>query len=71
MALGFFSGKAGAFSGQDARVLNKVVLNYALPCALFVSIVKANRAMLAVDAKLSVITFVVLTAAFFAGILHL
>jgi len=64
MALGFFSGKAGAFSGQDARVLNKVVLNYALPCALFVSIVKANRAMLAVDAKLSVITFVVLTAAF-------
>ena len=64
MALGYFSGKAGAFSGQDARVLNKVVLNYALPCALFVSIVKANRAMLAVDAKLSVITFVVLTAAF-------
>lgn len=65
MALGYFSGKAGAFSGQDARVLNKVVLNYALPCALFVSIVKANRAMLAVDTKLTVIAFVVLIFAFF------
>lgn len=65
MALGFFSGKAGAFSGQDARVLNKVVLNYALPCALFVSIVKANRAMLAVDAKLTAIAFIVLIACFY------
>ena len=60
MALGYFSGKAGAFSGQDARVLNKVVLNYALPAALFVSIVKANREMLAVDGKLTIIAFVVL-----------
>mgnify|MGYP002534861983 CR=1 FL=1 len=65
MALGYFSGKAGAFSGQDARVLNKVVLNYALPAALFVSIVKANREMLAVDGKLTIIAFVVLLACFF------
>ena len=43
MALGFFSGKAGAFSGENARTLNKVVLNYALPAALFISIIKANR----------------------------
>ncbi len=40
MALGYFSGKKGAFSGADARILNKEVLNYALPAALFVSIVK-------------------------------
>lgn len=65
MALGFFSGKAGAFSGQDARTLNKVVLNYALPCALFVSIIKANRSMLAVDGKLTIIAFVVLIACFY------
>ena len=65
MALGFFSGKAGAFSGQDARTLNKVVLNYALPCALFVSIIKANRAMLAIDGKLTIIAFVVLIACFY------
>lgn len=65
MALGYFSGKAGAFSGENARTLNKVVLNYALPAALFVSIVKANRHMLAVDVKLTVVAFVVLLACFF------
>ena len=65
MALGYFSGKAGAFSGADARILNKVVLNYALPAALFVSIVKANRAMLSADIKLTVVAFAVLLACFF------
>lgn len=65
MLLGYFSGKAGAFSGADARVLNKVVLNYALPAALFVSIIKANRHMLSVDVKLTIISFVVLIACFF------
>ncbi len=65
MLLGYCSGKAGAFSGADARVLNKVVLNYALPAALFISIIKANRQMLSVDVKLTVISFTVLIACFF------
>ena len=65
MALGYFSGKKGAFSGADAKILNKVVLNYALPAALFVSIIKANRAMLSADVKLTAISFVVLLACFF------
>ena len=65
MALGYFSGKKGAFSGADARILNKEVLNYALPAALFVSIVKANRNMLSADLKLTIIAFVVLLACFF------
>lgn len=65
MALGYFSGKAGAFTGENARVLNKVVLNYALPAALFVSIIKSNREMLAVDAKLTAVSFIVLVACFF------
>lgn len=65
MLLGYFSGKTGAFSGADARVLNKVVLNYALPAALFASIVKANREMLSVDVKLTLISFVVLIGCFF------
>lgn len=65
MLLGYYSGKTGAFSGSDARVLNKVVLNYALPAALFISIVKANREMLSVDVKLTIISFVVLIACFF------
>ena len=64
MALGYFSGKSGAFSADNARTLNKVVLNYALPAALFVSIIKANRAMLAVDIKLTIVSFVVLIACF-------
>lgn len=65
MALGYFSGKAGSFNGENARTLNKVVLNYALPAALFISIIKANREMLAVDLKLTIISFVVLIAIFF------
>jgi len=65
MLLGYYSGKTGAFTGSNARVLNKVVLNYALPAALFISIVKANREMLSVDLKLTIISFVVLIACFF------
>lgn len=65
MALGYFSGKAGAFTGDQARILNKVVLNYALPAALFVAIIKSNRAMLAVDVKLTIVSFAVLVACFF------
>lgn len=65
MMLGYYSGKTGAFTGEQARTLNKVVLNYALPAALFVSIIKANRHMLSVDVKLTIISFVVLIACFF------
>ncbi len=69
MVLGYYSGKSGAFSGNEARVFNKLVLNYALPAALFVSIIKANRAMLAVDIKLTIVSFVVLMACFFLVLL--
>lgn len=65
MMLGYYSGKTGAFTGEQARTLNKVVLNYALPAALFVSIIKANRHMLSVDVKLTIVSFVVLIACFF------
>nr|WP_290388102.1 AEC family transporter [Paramuribaculum intestinale] len=65
MLLGYYAGKTGAFTGENARVLNKLVLNYALPAALFVSIIKANREMLSVDLKLTLISFVVLLACFF------
>lgn len=65
MLLGYYSGKAGSFTGENARTLNKVVLNYALPAALFLSIIKANRQMLSVDVKLTIISFVVLIVCFF------
>lgn len=64
MLLGYYSGKTGAFDGRNARTLNKVVLNYALPAALFISIIKANREMLSVDLKLTIISAVVLIACF-------
>lgn len=65
MLLGYYSGKTDSFTGENARTLNKVVLNYALPAALFLSIIKANRQMLSVDVKLTIISFVVLLACFF------
>lgn len=65
MALGYVSGKRGAFNGTNAKTLNKLVLNYALPAALFVSIIKANRAMLGADLKLTLISLVVLVSCFF------
>lgn len=64
MLLGFFSGKKGAFSGEDAKKFNKVVLDYALPAALFVSIAQASREMLVRDIKLTVISLVTIMFCF-------
>lgn len=64
MLLGFAAGRRGAFTAANAKVLNKLVLNYALPAALFVSIVKADRQMLSADLKLTIIAIVVLVACF-------
>ncbi len=64
MLAGYISGKKGIFDGQDAKKFNKVVLDYALPAALFVSIVQADRSMLAADLKLSIISLVVLMLCF-------
>ena len=58
MLAGYISGKKGIFSGDDAKKFNKVVLDYALPAALFVSIAQASREMLAKDIKLSLISLV-------------
>ena len=43
MLAGYLSGKKGVFNGNDAKKFNKVVLDYALPAALFVSIAQASR----------------------------
>ena len=64
MLAGFISGKRKIFSGDDAKKFNKVVLDYALPAALFVSIVQSSREMLAADIKLSVISLVVIMVCF-------
>ncbi|MBB3772746.1 hypothetical protein FHS55_003367 [Angulomicrobium tetraedrale] len=64
MALGYFAGKANDFKSGDARILNKLVLDFALPAALFVSIVRADRSMLVENATLSIISLVGLVLLF-------
>lgn len=58
MALGYVCGKFHYFDDDQRQGLNKVVLNIALPAALFISIVKATRSMLAQDAVLTILGFV-------------
>ena len=64
MALGYAAGKRGVFSAANAQIFNKLVLTYALPAALFVSIVKADRKMLFDDGKLLIISLVILVGLF-------
>lgn len=64
MLAGFIAGKKGAFSGEDAKKFNKVVLDYALPAALFVSIVQASREDLAKDIKLTLVSLIGIMACF-------
>lgn len=64
MFLGYMAGKEGVFKSEDSKVLNKLVLTYALPAALFISIVKADSAMLFDDLKLTIVSLVVITGMF-------
>lgn len=66
MLAGFIAGKKGAFSGDDAKKFNKVVLDFALPAALFVSIVQASREDLAKDLKLTLVSAIGIMACFMA-----
>lgn len=58
MLAGFIAGKRGVFSGDDAKKFNKVVLDFALPAALFVSIVQASREDLAKDLKVTLVSLI-------------
>lgn len=64
MLLGFAAGKRKVFSYSSAQIFNKLVLTYALPAALFVSIVKADRSMLFADLKLTIVSLVIIVALF-------
>lgn len=66
MGGGYIAGKKGGFNGANAKTFNKLVLDFALPAALFVSIVQADREMLAADIKLTIISLVVIMACFMA-----
>ncbi len=64
MFAGYLSGKKGIFTRADAKKFNKVVLDYALPAALFVSIVQSTREDLAKDAKLTMVAIIGIMACF-------
>lgn len=64
MLLGYVSGKRGVFTGEDSKKFNKVVLDYALPAALFVSIAQASRQMLYLDLKLAIVSCIVIMGCF-------
>ena len=49
MILGYICGKFHVFDDDQRQGLNKLVLNIALPAALFISIVKATRKIFAKD----------------------
>lgn len=58
MVLGYICGKASFFDDDQRQGLNKVVLNIALPAALFVSIVGATRQMLVGDLTITLLSLV-------------
>jgi hypothetical protein len=58
MLAGYIAGKRGAFSGEDAKKFNKVVLDFALPAALFVSIAQASREELMEDLRLTLVSVI-------------
>ncbi len=56
MALGYAGAKIHAFKPDQTQALNKVVLDIALPAALFASITKANRELIFGDLLLTIIS---------------
>lgn len=64
MILGYICGKVSFFDNDQRQGLNKLVLNIALPAALFISIVKATRGMFAKDIVLTLISIVGVTGLF-------
>ena len=64
MLLGYICGKFTFFDDDQRQGLNKLVLNIALPAALFISIVKATRKMFAQDIVLTLISLIGVTGLF-------
>lgn len=64
MILGYLCGKFSFFDDDQRQGLNKLVLNIALPAALFIPIVSATRAMFAKDVVLTMISIFGVTGLF-------
>lgn len=66
MLAGFISGRKGFFCASDARMLNRIVLNLALPSALFVSIARASRSELCSHLNLALAAVIGIMGCFMA-----
>lgn len=64
MIFGYICGKVKFFDDDQRQGLNKLVLNIALPAALFISIVAATREMFAKDIVLTLVSLVGVTGLF-------
>ena len=64
MILGYLGGRLHKFDNDQMQGLNKVVLDIALPAALFVSITGATREMLFSDLTLTIVSLVVVIGMF-------
>lgn len=64
MIIGYVTGRKNVFAPEQATIFNKLVLDFALPAALFVSIVRADRQMLVENATLTAISVVGLVVLF-------
>lgn len=64
MGAGYIAGKKGVFNAASAKTFNKLVLDFALPAALFVSIATATREDLVRDIKLTFISLAVIMICF-------
>ena len=61
LALGYLAGRRNAFTADQAEGLLHLVLTYALPATLFVSIARSTRAELFSDGRMLALAAVVLT----------
>jgi len=68
MLLGYVAGKRNQFTQCQAAGFNKLVLNYALPLALFVSIAKSTREELFSDVRTLLLSVVVLIGWYFIAL---
>lgn len=69
MFIGYISAKKNVFTQEQGGGFNKLVLCYALPAALFVSISKADRAAIFSDTTLTIVSTVVLVVIFLVSFL--
>ena len=65
LIFGYVAGIKSQFNEDNAFAFNKLVLDYALPAALFISIVKTDRTILFADVDLTLASTIILLLCYF------